>query len=194
MKLFRKKRVFALLLLGFVLFLFLSSGTLGRLMYPIHYQEEIRQNAEKYGLSPFLIAAIIRVESNYEPDIKSSKGAYGVMQLMPDTSTWIIDAANFSESFKDSLSNPAVSIQMGTWYLAWLHKQYEGNTHAAVAGYNAGQGNVNKWLQNGDWDGTLEHVDMIPYGETRHYVQRVQYYQTKYQHLYGEQWAKQPLP
>lgn len=191
MKFLRKKRIFALLLLGFVAFLFLSSGTMGRMIYPIHYQAEIRENAAKYQLDPFLIAAIIRVESNYNPNIESHKGAFGIMQLMPDTSTWIIETGHFAKSFERALDNPAVSIQLGSWYLSWLHKQYKGNTYAAVAGYNAGQGNVNKWLQNKDWDGTLEHAEMIPYGETRHYVQRVMYYQEKYKRLYGELWAEQ---
>ncbi|MDQ1909974.1 lytic transglycosylase domain-containing protein [Paenibacillus sp. GD4] len=190
MKFFRKKRTFAFLLVGFVIFLFLSSGALGRMMYPIHYQEEIRENAARYELDPFLIAAIIRVESNYEKDIESKKGAYGLMQLMPDTSSWIIETGQFSPSYGSALDNPAVSIQLGSWYLNWLHKQFQGNPYAAIAGYNAGQGNVIKWLQSKEWDGTLENAAMIPFGETRHYVQRVVYYQKRYEQLYGDHWNK----
>jgi soluble lytic murein transglycosylase len=187
-KFWRKKRVFALLFLTFVIFLFLSSSSVGKMLYPIHFQEEIRQNAAEYGLDPFLIAAIIRVESNYQTHTESSKGAFGLMQLMPDTSEWIVDTARLSPSYKKDLHNPSVSIQLGSWYLSWLHKQFNGNTVAAIAGYNAGQGNVIHWLQNEQWDGTLANTYAIPYGETRHYIQRVLYYYNKYHNLYAQDW------
>jgi soluble lytic murein transglycosylase len=185
----RKKRMFALLFLAFVCFLFLTSSSVSKILYPIHYQNEIQQNALTYELDPFLIAAIIRVESNYESDIESKKGAYGIMQLMPDTSDWIVDAGKFSPGFKKELQNPAVSIQLGSWYLNWLHKQFNGNAVLAVAGYNAGQGNVFQWLETDTWDGTLEHASSIPYGETRHYIQRVLYYYNKYHKLYADDWG-----
>lgn len=188
----RKKRVFALLFITFVLLLFMSSDTVGKLLYPIKYEEEIRQHAAKYEVDPLLVAAIIRVESNYKTNISSKKGAYGLMQLMPDTSEWIVEAGRFPSSYKDELEKPSVSIQLGTWYLSWLHKEFNGNTAAAVAGYNAGQGKVNKWLQNQEWDGTVQRSDLIPYGETRHYIQRVLYYYNKYHTLYAEEWGIPP--
>jgi soluble lytic murein transglycosylase len=184
----RKKRVFLLLFLTFVIFLFISSSSVGKILYPIRFQEEIKQNASRYELDPFLIAAIIRVESNYQTHIESKKGAFGLMQLMPDTSEWIVDTARFSSSYKKDLHDPSVSIQLGSWYLSWLHKQFKGNTVAAIAGYNAGQGNVIHWLQTAEWDGTLKHADAIPYGETRHYIQRVLYYYNKYHSLYAKEW------
>ncbi|MGF7032291.1 soluble lytic murein transglycosylase [Paenibacillus mucilaginosus] len=186
MSFWRKKRVFALLLITFVLFLFLSSSFVGRMLYPIRYQEEIRQNAAKYELDPYLIAAVIRVESNYKVDEQSNKGAYGLMQLMPDTSGWIIDKAELPEGYKNRLIEPQVSIELGAWYLSWMRKQFAGNMVAVVAGYNAGHGKVSRWLEEKEWDGTMEGVENIPYGETRHYVQRVLYYYHKYQKLYGE--------
>ncbi|NHN31388.1 lytic transglycosylase domain-containing protein [Paenibacillus agricola] len=188
----RKKRMFALLLLAFICFLFLTSSSVSKILYPIRYQEEIQKNALAYELDPFLIAAIIRVESNYVNDIESKKGAYGLMQLMPDTSNWIVEAGKFSPSFKKDLHNPAVSIQLGSWYLSWLHKQFNGNAVLAIAGYNAGQGNVFEWLEADVWDGTLEHAGSIPYGETRHYLQRVLYYYNKYDQLYAEDWGISP--
>ncbi|GLI05160.1 lytic transglycosylase [Paenibacillus tyrfis] len=190
MSFWRKKRVFALLLLTFIIFLFLSSTYVGRMLYPIRYEQEIRQNAEKYDLDPFLVAAVIRVESNYLTETESKKGAYGMMQLMPDTANWIIDKARFSEEFKTRLNDPAVSIELGSWYLNWLNKQFNGNRIAVLAGYNAGHGKVNRWLQENEWDGTLQNADRIPYGETRHYIQRVMYYYNKYVKLYGEEWGE----
>ncbi|MDO3678907.1 lytic transglycosylase domain-containing protein [Paenibacillus ehimensis] len=191
MSFWRKKRVFALLLLTFVIFLFLSSTYVGRMLYPIRYEQEIRQNAAKYDLDPFLVAAVIRVESNYLAETESKKGAYGMMQLMPDTANWIIDKARFSEEFRTRLNEPAVSIELGSWYLNWLFKQFNGNKIAVLAGYNAGHGKVSRWLQEKEWDGTLQNADRIPYGETRHYIQRVMYYYNKYVKLYGEEWGEQ---
>ncbi|KZE79397.1 lytic transglycosylase [Paenibacillus elgii] len=190
MSFWRKKRVFALLLLTFVIFLFLSSTYVGRMLYPIRYEQEIRQNAVKYDLDPFLVAAVIRVESNYLTETESKKGAYGMMQLMPDTANWIIDKARFSEEFRNRLNDPAVSIELGSWYLNWLSKQFNGNRIAVLAGYNAGHGKVSRWLQENEWDGTLQNADRIPYGETRHYIQRVMYYYNKYEKLYGEEWGQ----
>ncbi|KEQ25667.1 lytic transglycosylase domain-containing protein [Paenibacillus tyrfis] len=190
MSFWRKKRVFALLLLTFVIFLFLSSTYVGRMLYPIHYEQEIRQNAAKYDLDPFLVAAVIRVESNYLTETESKKGAYGMMQLMPDTANWIIDKARFNEEFRNRLNDPAVSIELGSWYLNWLNKQFNGNRIAVLAGYNAGHGKVSRWLQENEWDGTLQNADRIPYGETRHYIQRVMYYYNKYVKLYGEEWGE----
>ncbi|TDG01002.1 lytic transglycosylase domain-containing protein [Paenibacillus piri] len=189
MSFWRKKRVFALFLAAFVIFMFLSSSMVGRMLYPIRFEEDIKLNSEKYELDPFLIAAIIRVESNFKVDIESKKGAFGLMQLMPDTSEWIVEMGHFSPEYKQNLHNPKVSIQLGSWYLNWLHKQFKGNTVAVIAGYNAGQGNVNRWMQNNEWDGTLERTDAIPFGETRHYIQRVLYYYNKYHKLYAQEWG-----
>ncbi|UUZ80124.1 lytic transglycosylase domain-containing protein [Paenibacillus sp. P26] len=192
MSFWRKKRFFALLLLGFLIFLFLSSSMVGRWMYPIRFQQEIREMAGKYQLDPLLIAAIIRVESNYQSETVSKKGAYGLMQLMPDTSDWIIEKAHFSDDYKDQLHHPKVSIELGAWYLNWMAKQFDGNMVAVIAGYNAGHGKVSRWLQEREWDGTLNNSNTIPYGETRHYVQRVMYYYDIYKKLYQDEWMGTP--
>lgn len=191
MRLWRRKRVFAVLLLSFLVFLFLSSNWVSRLLYPIRFTPEIRQIAQKYELDPFFVAAIIRVESNYEVKTVSRKGAFGLMQLMPDTSDWIIERGKFAEAYKQQLHDPAVSIELGSWYLNWMQKQFNGNMIAVIAGYNAGHGKVSQWLQNEEWDGTLSGVGDIPYGETRHYIQRVTYYHDIYKKLYEEEWRRE---
>ncbi|MCD1258954.1 lytic transglycosylase domain-containing protein [Paenibacillus athensensis] len=188
MHFFRKKRIFALLLLVFVLILFMNSTFIGRKLYPIYYKQEIRQNATKYQIDPFLIAAIIRVETNYQYHLESKKGAIGIMQLMPDTAQWIVETANLGTYTHDDLHRVEVNIGLGAWYLNWLFNHYDGNMLYAIAAYNAGQGNVNKWKQSDTWDGTIEQVAQIPFGETRHYVQRVLYYYEKYRELYKDEW------
>ncbi|WP_312876088.1 lytic transglycosylase domain-containing protein [Paenibacillus alginolyticus] len=185
----RKKRVFALLLVCFVLVLFMNSDFIGRKLYPIYFEQEIRQSAAKHNIDPFLIAAIIKVETNYKYHLESRKGALGLMQLMPDTADWIVESTNLGPHMQEDLLKVDVNINLGSWYLSWLKKHYNGNLIYAIAAYNAGQGNVNKWKKNNVWDGSEAHINQIPFGETRHYVQRVLYYYEKYTKLYSEQWG-----
>jgi soluble lytic murein transglycosylase len=185
MKFLRKKRVLLLLFVGFVFVLFANSDWLGRLMYPIHYQSDIKASAINHKVDPYLVAAIIRAETNYKTGKASKKGAIGIMQIMPDTAQWIIESAKFSNVQLTDIERRAdVSIELGSWYLGSLHEQFDHNAIAAVAAYNAGPGNVRSWLNDGVWDGTKETVEQIPFGETRHYIQRVIYYYNKYKELY----------
>lgn len=182
-----RKRVFLLLVIGFIAFLFLSSDQMGRWMYPIKYKEDILASSQAYHLEPQLVAAIIRAETNFSLDKVSSKGALGLMQIMPDTAKWVSEQAGFQGVTEEKLLKRAdVSIEVGSWYLQSLHKQFDNNSVAAVAAYNAGPGNVKKWLETGEWNGELKSADRIPFGETRHYVQRVIYYYDKYKDLYPE--------
>ncbi|MDQ6418390.1 lytic transglycosylase domain-containing protein [Paenibacillus sp. LHD-117] len=182
-----KKRFYLIVLIGLIAILFLKSDWLATWMYPVHYKEDIRASAANYDLEPHLIAAIIRAESNYETGKESKKGALGLMQLMPTTAHWVVEKAGFDTVNDDMLRHRAdVSIEVGAWYLSWLKNQFDHNVIAAVAAYNAGQGNVNKWLDSGEWNGKLESVSDIPFGETRHYVQRVIYYYNKYKDLYPD--------
>ncbi|QJC51478.1 lytic transglycosylase domain-containing protein [Paenibacillus albicereus] len=185
-----RKRVLLVVLIGFIALLFLKSDWLGRMMYPIPFKDSIEQAAAEQKVDPYLIAAIIRVESNFRADKLSSKGAGGVMQLMPDTAEWIIGAAKFKTMSRDAvMSGVEENIRAGSWYVHSLHDQFKGNQAASVAAYNAGPGKVGQWLQEGRWDGTLARLDQVPYGETRHYVQRVNYYYKKYKSLYPE-WSR----
>ncbi|WP_274649740.1 lytic transglycosylase domain-containing protein [Paenibacillus humicola] len=182
-----RKRVFLLLVLTLLALMFWRSDWLGKWMYPIHYRDDIRISSENYGLEPHLVAAIIRVETNYNTGLQSKKGALGIMQMMPDTAEWIVQQGKFSNITPSMLSERAdISIEIGAWYLHSLHQQFGGNMIAAIAAYNAGPGAVNRWISDGTWDGRIETVDRLPYGETRHYIQRVVYYYNKYKKLYPE--------
>ncbi len=182
-----RRRVLFVVLLGLLAVLFIKSDWLTSLLYPIHYKEDIRVSARNYGVETHLIAAIIRTESNFKTGRESRKGALGIMQVMPDTASWIVEKAGLEKISEEMLRNRAdIGIEMGAWYLNFLHKQFDGNSIAAIAAYNAGQGNVRKWLSSGTWDGTIESVKEIPFGETRHYVQRVYYYYNKYKKHYPD--------
>lgn len=184
MRWLRKKRVLLLLLVSFVALLFLNSNWM-TWIYPIYYKDEIRKHADHYNVDPFLVASIIRVETNYKPGKESKRGALGIMQLMPDTANWAMEMAKLPSVTMDSVKHEAgANIQLGTWYIKRLHEEMDGNPVAVIAAYNAGPGNVRSWIRKGLWDGTFDNVKNIPVGETRHYVQRVIYYYNQYTEVY----------
>lgn len=186
MRWLRKKRVLLLLLLGFIVLLFSNSQWLS-VFYPIHFKDEIRRHAENNELDPFMVAAIIRVETNYQPSKQSKKGALGVMQIMPDTALWVLEKAKLPEVSLDRINHePETNIEIGTWYLKELSDQFNGNMIAVIAAYNAGPTRVKTWLKTGVWDGSIDTVSSIPLGETRHYVQRVVHYYEQYTDIYKE--------
>ncbi len=188
----RKKRVFALLFIGFLILLFYNNHWLGKWLYPIHYQDEIVYYADEYHIDPLLTASIIRTESNYRPSHVSPKGALGLMQIMPQTASWIVEQARMKHVNEANLLDEDINLQLGSWYIAWLYQNFKfTDTSLDVdelavlsASYNAGPGNVQRWLKEGTWDGTYATVGNIPFGETRHYIQRVVYYYNKYDRYY----------
>jgi soluble lytic murein transglycosylase len=183
----KRKRLFLLVLIVVLAALFIRSEWIGRLIYPVSFADEIKQNALLYGQDPLLIAAIIRVESNYDENAVSPKGAVGIMQLMPETATWILKQERFGDlTLEDAGSRASAGIRLGTWYVKELKRRFGDQLPAVLAAYNAGPNRVRQWLDDKVWDGSEGTVQNIPYGETRHYVQRVLYYYKKYQDIYGE--------
>ncbi|MBO8171841.1 MAG: lytic transglycosylase domain-containing protein [Bacillaceae bacterium] len=181
-----------LLLLTLVsLFLLLNSATVWKAMYPIHYQEEVKTASRQYDVDPYLILSIIQIESNFNHNRISKKGAVGLMQLMPDTARWVIEQAGFPEESIYNLDQPVINVHLGSWYLSFLDRKFNGNETAVVAAYNAGPGNVERWLSEGTWDGRMETIEHIPYGETRHYLHRVFYYYGRYIEIYEDEFSEE---
>ncbi len=180
----RKRIGFLLLvLIGFIWLIFKWEG-IERWMYPLKYTEVIRENAKLQSIDPFLIAAIIRVESNFDPITVSNKGAIGMMQVMPETAKWIYrQNRNFVMDALD-LNEPKQNIMLGSWYLRFLQNQFGNREAVVIAAYNAGQGTIRKWLEGGQWSGSEEELDRIPYEETRKYVKRVIFFRNQYRKLY----------
>ncbi len=178
----RGKLLFASVILCIV-FVF-SLPSLWRIIYPLHYQEEIFKNAAQFKIDPYLIAAVIKIESKFDSDAVSPRGAKGLMQIMPETGSWIAEQANIENFITEDLLDPAVNIHMGTWYLSSLLEQFNGNLPQVLAAYNAGRGRVNEWLRDGVWDGTFENRVAIPYGETRAFVRKVLQTYERYRSLY----------
>jgi len=145
----KRKRVILPIIVIVLAALFVQSEWLGRWIYPISYAEEIRNSASEYQLDPLLIAAIIRVESNYKHDAISHKGAVGIMQIMPETAGWILEREDFGELTVEDVGMDAQSgIRMGSWYVKELDRQFDGSLPLILASYNAGPGKVRQWINN----------------------------------------------
>jgi soluble lytic murein transglycosylase len=181
----RGRRVLILLILVGLFFL-LNSSLVWKWMYPISYRLEIMEASRQYQVDPHLILAVMRSESSFKPDRVSKKGAIGLMQLMPDTAKWIVEEGDFKPVDENYMYDPVMNIQMGAWYLHFLADRYEGDAAKMIAAYNAGPGKVNGWLASGQWNGSRENLEDIPYPETRMYVQRVLYYQDRYEMVYDK--------
>ncbi len=152
--------------------------------YPLTYTEAILQMSDTYGVTPSLIAAVIRTESRFDPLAVSHAGAVGLMQLTPQTFDWAQARAGVKDALgKEALTDPTVNIQYGTVTLSLLYDMFEDET-AALAAYNAGQGTVKKWLTEEQYSSDGVHLTAIPYTETAQYVKRVKTAQTIYRKFY----------
>ena len=153
--------------------------------YPRKFRAHVEQYASLYGAEPNMIYAIIKAESGFDPEALSPRGAMGLMQLMPDTYLYDIRGKIGSDAEPNVLYEPEENIQAGVYYFAKWYR-YFGTAVEALAAYNGGIGNVQKWIANGLTDayGFLD-ADQIPFSQTRAYVKRVLEYKAKYDELYG---------
>lgn len=152
--------------------------------YPMEMAYEVRMYAGQSELPPAYVASVILAESSYDPNAVSSANAQGLMQLLPETATWI--AEKLGETYSEGcLFDPDTNLRYGCWYLSFLLKRYHGDKRLASAAYHAGQGNVDKWLQNPEYSPDGVTLKTIPYASTDTYVQRVLRFYEKYEELYA---------
>jgi soluble lytic murein transglycosylase len=155
----------------------------GRMVLPFPYREEIETAAEYAGVDPKLVAALISVESKFNPVARSAKGARGLMQIMPDTGYWVSEQKGISLR-EDDLDQPEINLQLGIWYLGYLFREFNGDRVLVLAAYNAGGEKVKGWLSSGVWAGKVNDLHRIPYQETRRYVARIMRTYYLYRYLY----------
>ncbi len=142
------------------------------LLYPFSFNEMVGAYASEHEVSPYLITAIMRQESIFDPQIVSPVGAIGLMQIMPYTGEEI--ARDLNEPFDaDSLYNPAVNVRYGAYYVRKLLNQFDGNIVLAIAGYNGGPHNAKRWQEQNKDDEFDLFIEDIGYSETRNYVKKV---------------------
>jgi peptidoglycan lytic transglycosylase len=148
-----------------------------RVWYPLRYEQIVRGHARHYDLDPALLAAVIYQESKFKADARSSSGAIGLMQLLPTTAEGIATHTGGTAFRVEDLYDPEINIRYGAWYLHHLLQKY-GDEETALAAYNAGQDNVDRWRRDG--------VD-IQFAETRAYVKRVEDLKQMYREAYGDE-------
>jgi soluble lytic murein transglycosylase len=141
---------------------------------PLRHEDIIRQQARAKGLDPALIAAVIYAESHFRDGQTSEAGALGLMQITPATAHYIARKSGGTAFVVGDLATPQVNIAYGSYYLRYLLSRYHGNEAFALAAYNAGEGNVDRWIAQARAHQRALTVDAIPYAETRAYVTRVQ--------------------
>jgi soluble lytic murein transglycosylase len=146
-----------------------------RLWYPLHYSSIVRVHARNYDLDASLLAAVIEQESKFRADAKSSAGAIGLMQLQPATAKGIAIRTGGSKFVLSDLYDPELNIRYGSWYLHHLMVKY-GDERLALAAYNAGQQNVDRWRAAGEG---------VQFPETRAYIDKVERLKKIYRRAYG---------
>lgn len=148
--------------------------------YPTPYDDAVRQFAKNNDLDPAYVFAIIRTESLFQPEIRSSAGAVGLMQLLPGTARLVARRMDAARPSSSALTIPEINIQLGSGYLAQMLDRWDGNIAMASASYNAGPRRIERWLPDDNMDPRI-WIANIPYTETRNYVQRAMSHMTVFQ-------------
>ena len=179
-----------LIIIGFVLVLiiliFKPQNWILKKLYKLEYSEYVYKYAEDNNIDPFLIFSIIKAESNFHRNIESSSGAIGLMQLMESTAVEMANEIGEEVIVKEALYNPEMNIKIGTRYYAYLLKHYNGNKQLALAAYNAGMGNVDRWIKEGIIKEDGSDIENIPFKETNNYVRKIVNNYKIYQKLYNK--------
>lgn len=143
-----------------------------RILLPNPYAHTVNDVTREQDIDPLFVVAIMRTESGFDARAVSPKGARGLMQLMPETAIWAAEQMNI-EFDVAQIDDPAMNVRIAVWYIRHLIEAFESNMPPVIAAYNAGPGNVRRWLDEGTWAGTLATIDSIPFLETRQYVRKV---------------------
>lgn len=158
-----------LFVFAFIVFILIIIKSLINIMYPLRYSEYIEKYAIEYDIDKNLVYAIIKQESNFKTDVNSSKGAVGLMQVMDRTAMEVAYNLDYDEI---NLYDPETNIQIGVKYLSMLIEKYD-NEKIAIVAYNAGIGNVDKWIEENIIDKDGKNLENVPYKETNMYLRKV---------------------
>ncbi len=156
-----------------------------QLLFPLPYEKDLVRNAHEQSLDPYMVAALIRQESEFDPQALSAKHAYGLTQVEPATGRALARSAGVHRFSNRSLFQPAINLKLGTRYLRALLDQWGGKWEQTLASYNAGKSRVNDWITWNQYQEPAEFVESIPFTETREYVEAVLRNATVYRQIYA---------
>lgn len=156
-----------------------------QLLFPLPYEKDLVRNAQQQNLDPYMVAALIRQESEFDPQALSAKQAYGLTQVEPATGRALARRAGIKRFSNRSLFQPAINLKLGAYYLRGLLDQWGGQWEQTLASYNAGKSRVNDWITWNQYQEPAEFVESIPFTETREYVEAVLRNASVYRQIYG---------
>jgi soluble lytic murein transglycosylase len=159
--------------------------TYWQLLLPRPYWQTLQNDAQSNGLDPFLVAALIRQESEFNPDAVSRMNAYGLMQLLPSVGKSLAKKDGERHFTTNELLDPSVNLRLGTQELRKSIDRYDGQVEYALAAYNAGDSPVHQWMSINNYKDMAEWVESIPYSETRDYVQAILRNRELYREVYA---------
>ena len=180
---------------NFLLIIFLGAVAIGILnienickkyIYPIQYGSYVEKAAYETSIDKYLIYAIIKTESNFNPAATSDVGARGLMQLMEDAFEWVKFRMDDERDISyDDMYTPEYNIEYGSYLIMLLYEEY-GDVETAVAAYHSGRGSVNEWLKSTENSSNGKTLDKIPSDTTAHYVNKVMKAYDAYINLYEQ--------
>lgn len=192
----RKKRILIVIaglllitgiIVGLVSLLHKSNEQVQHAAYPQEYQEIVNQYTTQFQVESSLVYAVMKAESGFDPHAHSGADARGLMQITPETFDWLQwQMPDDPEYTDEDLYNPEINIRYGCKFLSILQGTYQ-DLGTCIAAYNAGMGNVNRWLSDGNYSDDGITLKEIPYPETKTYVQRVLNNYQQYKSLYNSQ-------
>ena len=165
------KKKWLLTIVFFGALMMVAMMSLVQTRFPIRHLDVIKANAGNF--EPAFILAVIHVESSFRSNVVSHRGAIGLMQIMEPTGEWIAQMIDIPDYDVTMLFDPEINIMIGSYFLNWLWRYYDGDITLILSGYNAGIGNVNRWLQDEQFSEDGKTLTYIPFLETRNYVRRV---------------------
>ncbi len=154
-------------------------------LFPKPYWTDLKRSSTANGLDPYLVASLIRQESEFNPNAVSRANAVGLMQLLPKTGKMVAKEEKLKRFNASQLYTPSVNMQLGTRYFKGMVDKFGGSFEYALAAYNAGSDRVDEWLAQGKYRDPQEFVESIPFTETREYVQAILRNASVYKQLYG---------
>jgi soluble lytic murein transglycosylase len=155
------------------------------LAFPLPYRADLERFSKKNGLDVFLVAALIRQESEFDPKVVSYANARGLTQILPSTGRELSRRLKLQPYSVAKLFQPSYNLQLGTYYLQSLTEQTGGRIEAALAAYNAGLSRARSWLGWGDFQEPAEFIETVPFYQTRSYIQTVLRNADMYRRVYG---------